>query len=105
MNNTDILAIANKWFDAFNEHDLEKLLALYDNNAEHYSPKLKVRAPETKGFIKGKESLRNWWKDSFDRLPSLKYSPTQFIADDTKVFMQYTRYVNDEEDLTVGEVL
>ena len=32
--------IANKWFEAFNEHDLEKLLSLYDNNAQHYSPKL-----------------------------------------------------------------
>ena len=105
MPNTNILAIANKWFDAFNEHDLEKLLALYDDNAQHYSPKLKARKPETNGLINGKDALRNWWKDSFDRLPTLKYIPTQFIADDTKVFMQYTRQVQGEEDLTVGEVL
>jgi hypothetical protein len=105
MSNTYVLDIANKWFDAFNEHDLEKLLALYDNNAQHYSPKLKVRNPETNGLIKGKDALRSWWKDSFERLPSLKYIPKQFIADDTKVFMQYTRQVDGEEDLSVGEVL
>ena len=48
--------IALKWFEAFNEHDLEKLLSLYDDNAEHFSPKLKVRQPETNGLIKGKDA-------------------------------------------------
>ena len=44
MNNR---AIALIWFAAFNEHDLEKLLSLYDENATHYSPKLKIHQPET----------------------------------------------------------
>ena len=65
--------IATKWFAAFNEHNLENLLSLYDDNAQHYSPKLKIRLPETNGLIKGKQALREWWKDAFDRLPSLKY--------------------------------
>jgi hypothetical protein len=50
--------IALKWFEAFNEHDLEKLLALYDEKAEHYSPKLKIKQPDTKGLIIGKPALR-----------------------------------------------
>lgn len=60
-----LLSIAMQWFDAFNEHNLEKLLALYHNDAHHYSPKLKIRAPETKGFIVGKDALRSWWRDCF----------------------------------------
>ena len=105
MSESPLTVIARQWFDAFNQHDLEKLVALYADDAEHYSPKLKVRNPETKGLIKGKETLRLWWKDSFKRLPSLKYEPQQFIADDSRIFMQYIRYVNGEENLTVGEVL
>lgn len=97
--------IALNWFDAFNEHDLEKLLALYDDNAQHYSPKLKIRQPETKGLIKGKQALREWWKDSFNRLPSLKYQMVKLIADDEQIFMEYHRYVDGEEILNVGEVL
>jgi ketosteroid isomerase-like protein len=97
--------IAVKWFDAFNTHDLEKLLVLYHENAEHYSPKLKVRKPETNGLIKGKATLRDWWKDAFDRLPSLKYEVKKLTADDDQVFMEYIRHVNGEEDLSVGEVL
>ncbi len=97
--------IAVKWFEAFNEHDLEKLLALYDDNAQHYSPKLKIRIPETLGLIKGKQALREWWKDAFDRLPSLQYEVIKLTADDEQVFMEYTRRVNGEDDLSVGEVL
>jgi predicted SnoaL-like aldol condensation-catalyzing enzyme len=97
--------IALKWFGAFNEHNLEKLLSLYDDNAQHYSPKLKVRHPETRGFVQGKDALRSWWKDAFDRLPTLKYEVVKLTADDGQVFMEYTRYVEGEAPLSVGEVL
>lgn len=97
--------IATKWFEAFNEHDLEKLLSLYDDNAQHFSPKLKVRKPETQGLIKGKAALREWWQDAFDRLPSLQYEVIKLTADEEQVFMEYIRHVEGEENLSVGEVL
>jgi hypothetical protein len=83
------LTIAHQWFAAFNAHDLEDLLTLYADDAQHYSPKLKIRQPATNGLITGKKALRSWWQDSFDRLPSLSYEPTQCIADDSNVFMEY----------------
>lgn len=98
-------SIALAWFEAFNNHDLEKLLSLYHEHAEHYSPKLKVRQPETNGLIKGKAALRAWWQDAFNRLPTLKYEVLNLIADDQSVFMEYVRHVQGEADLQVGEVL
>ena len=105
MRENPLIAIAKQWFEAFNDHNLEALLALYQDNAEHYSPKLKIKHPETKGLILGKNALRSWWGESFERLPSLKYIPKQFIADDFAVFMEYTRQVEGEETFRVGEVL
>jgi limonene-1,2-epoxide hydrolase len=105
MNPQDLKNIASLWFKAFNEHNLENLLALYDDSAEHYSPKLKIREPETNGLIIGKDALRNWWKDCFERLPTLKYEVNKLTADSEQVFMEYTRKVNGEEDMKVGEVL
>ena len=97
--------IATKWFEAFNAHDLEKLLSLYNDNAQHYSPKLKIRMPETQGLIKGKQALREWWQDAFDRLPTLQYEVIKLTADEDQVFMEYVRRVDGEDDLSVGEVL
>lgn len=105
MKSESLKQIAHKWFDAFNKHDLEALLNLYDENAEHYSPKLKDRKPETKGYIKSKDQLRTWWADAFKRLPSLKYEIIKLTASDDQVFMEYIRHVTNEADLRVGEVL
>jgi predicted SnoaL-like aldol condensation-catalyzing enzyme len=97
--------IAIQWFEAFNNHDVEAILKLYDDNAQHYSPKLKVHHPETNGLIKGKAALNKWWTDAFARLPDLKYHVLKFTADANQVFMEYIRKTPNEPDLQVGEVL
>jgi ketosteroid isomerase-like protein len=98
-------AIAIKWLAAFNEHNLDNLLALYAEDAQHYSPKLKQHLPETNGLVTGKNTLRNWWKDAFDRLPTLQYKATSLTANSERIFMEYTRHVAGEKELLVAEVL
>ena len=97
--------IAIKWFEAFNTHNLEALLALYHDEAKHYSPKLKIRQPETNGLVQGKNALRAWWQDAFDRLPSLNYLYTTLTANSDRVFMEYIRKVDGEPEMLVAEVL
>jgi ketosteroid isomerase-like protein len=98
-------SIAFKWFDAFNTHNLEQLLSLYDDDAQHFSPKLKIRQPETNGLVIGKHAMREWWKDAFDRLPSLNYKVTSLTANGDRVFMEYLRTADNEEELLIAEVL
>ena len=99
------LSIAHAWFEAFNSHNLEKLLSLYDDEAEHFSPKLKIRHPETNGLVTGKSALRTWWQEAFDRLPTLNYKVKSLTANSDRVFMEYIRTVEKEEDILVAEVL
>ena len=105
MTSEKLQSIAFKWFDAFNSHNLEQLLSLYDDEAKHYSPKLKIRKPETSGLVIGKQAMREWWQDAFDRLPSLKYKVTSLTVNTDRVFMEYVRTVDGEEDMLVAEVL
>lgn len=98
-------SIAFKWFETFNNKELEKLLSLYDEDAVHFSPKLKTYKPESNGLVTGKEALREWWKDAFERLPSLNYKVKSVTANGDRVFMEYIRTVTGEEDLLVAEVL
>lgn len=105
MQPRDIQYIAMQWFEAFNAKQLDKLLNLYTEDAEHFSPKLKIRQPETNGLVKGREAMRVWWQDAFDRLPTLHYKVKTLTANEYRVFMEYTRSVEGEEDMQVAEVL
>jgi hypothetical protein len=105
MNSNKNKDIAKIWVEAFNQKKLDELLSLYHEDARHYSPKLKIRKPETGGLIKGKAALREWWKDAFERLPDLKYEIVKLTADDEQVFIEYIRHTVREEDLRVAEVL
>lgn len=105
MSSETLQSIAFRWFEAFNTKQLEKLLALYDDEAQHFSPKLKIRQPETKGLVVGKSAMRAWWQDAFDRLPSLHYKVTSLTANTDRVFMEYIRQVDGEDDMLVAEVL
>lgn len=105
MSPETLQSIAFRWFEAFNTKQLEKLLSLYDDEAQHFSPKLKIRQPETNGLVVGKAAMRAWWQDAFDRLPSLNYKVTSLTANTDRVFMEYIRQVDGEEDMLVAEVL
>ena len=98
-------SIAFRWFEAFNTKQLDKLLSLYDEEAQHFSPKLKMHQPETKGLVVGKDAMRAWWQDAFNRLPSLHYKVTSLTANSDRIFMEYIRQVDGEEDMLVAEVL
>lgn len=105
MTNEELIKLAESWVEAFNTKDLEALLSLYHEDAKHYSPKLKVRQPETEGLIQHKVNLRKWWQDAFDRLPSLQYELIRLTPYQDRIFMEYLRRVDHEEDIYVGEML
>ncbi|HRH67332.1 MAG TPA: nuclear transport factor 2 family protein [Bacteroidia bacterium] len=105
MNHLKILEIAQAWFAAFNNKNLEALLQLYAEDANHFSPKLKLRQPETGGWISGKEALRKWWEDAFQRLPTLHYEIKTLTANDERVFMEYQREAEGEATQMIAEVL
>jgi 8-oxo-dGTP pyrophosphatase MutT (NUDIX family)/ketosteroid isomerase-like protein len=103
-----LVALARAWLAAFNEHALDRLLALYHDDAVHFSPKLKARRPETGGLVRGQAALRDWWTDSFARLPGLHYAERSITTAPTaatagRVLLEYERTVPGEPPLAVAE--
>ena len=105
MTESALKAIARSWLTAFNARHLDALLVLYADDAVHESPKLRVRDPESRGLIRGKNALHAWWRDAMDRLPQLRYEELHLTASDNRVFMEYVRHNPGEEDMRVAEVL
>lgn len=99
-----LASIARAWIAAFNARDLDRLLALYGDDAVHTSPKLRDRQPESKGEIRGKAALRAWWADSYERLPQLRYEERHLTATGDRVFLEYDRVLPGEPTLRVAEL-
>lgn len=105
MDLLDLIDIARRWLACFERADVEGLLALYAEDAEHTSPKIRARHPDTGGALRGKAALRAWWADAFGRIPGLRYVEQTLTSDGTRVFMEYLRHAPGEPDLPVAEVL
>jgi ketosteroid isomerase-like protein len=97
-------AIGRAWIEAFNAHDVERLLTLYSEDARHTSPKIRALHPETDGHLHGKSALREWWAEALQRLPDLSYALTSVTASDDRVFLEYVRQTKGSPDLPVAEV-
>ncbi|MFH1235881.1 MAG: nuclear transport factor 2 family protein [Parcubacteria group bacterium] len=92
-----LTALARQWIDAMNGHDIEAVLALYADDADHTSP--------ATDFISGKGSLREWWSGCFDRLPSLRYVVLSITAQEpNRVILEYQRLADSQPAWAVAEV-
>lgn len=101
---SDTRPVAERWLACFEARDLDGLLALYADDATHASPKIRERHPETGGKVLGKAAMRVWWADSFVRLPTMRYLPTQITAGPDSVLLEYMRHVDGEPDLPIAQV-
>lgn len=104
MSAADNLRIAHAWLDCFNKYDVDALVALYDDEATHTSPKIRALHPDTGGKLLGKAALSQWWRDSNARLPGLRYELTAATANDERVFVEYVRHSPSDPPMPVAEV-
>lgn len=96
--------LGRAWLDAFNAHDVPRLVALYAEDATHTSPKIRTLHPQTGGKLLGRAALTDWWLDALKRLPTLRYEELTVTADDDRVFLEYLRHAPDGPPYPVAEV-
>ena len=58
---SDIAALGREWIAAWNSHDLERVLALYTDDAEMTSDKIQALGFEASGTLRGKDRLGEYW--------------------------------------------
>lgn len=97
-------ALGRAWLAAFNAHDLDALVALYEEDATHTSPKIRALHPQTGGKLVGRSAIRGWWADALKRLPTLRYEELTVTANGDRVFLEYLRHAPDGPPYPVAEV-
>ena len=101
---SDTVALAHRWMELFNAHDIEGLVALYAEDCRHTSPKIRAMFPDTQGQLVGKDALRTWWQDALARLPQLRYETLHVTGDAQRVVVEYLRHAPGQPVLPVAEV-
>lgn len=89
----DIAALGREWIGAWNSHDLERVLALYTEDAEMTSDKIQALGFEAGGTLRGKDRLRAYWGKALAMLPNLRFDliDTYVSPDSMVVFYQNER--------------
>ena len=89
----DIAALGREWIAAWNSHDLERVLALYADDAEMTSDKIQALGFAPSGTLRGKDRLRAYWGKALTMLPNLRFDliDTYVSPDSVVVFYQNER--------------
>ena len=89
----DIAALGREWIAAWNSHDLERVLALYTEDAEMTSDKIQALGFDAGGTLRGKDRLRAYWGKALAMLPNLRFDliDTYVSPDSVVVFYQNER--------------
>lgn len=64
---------AHEWIAAWNSHDLERILAHYEDDFEMCSPLIVERRHEPSGVLRGKAAIRPYWARSLDAEPPIRF--------------------------------
>jgi ketosteroid isomerase-like protein len=68
-----LAALGRQWIAAWNSHDLERVLALYAEDAEMTSDKIPALGFDASGTLHGKDRLRLYWGKALELLPELHF--------------------------------
>ncbi len=61
------------WIEAWNSHDLERILSHYSDDFVMSSPRIAVVAGEPSGVLHGKVAIGAYWKRALALAPELRF--------------------------------
>jgi hypothetical protein len=73
MTSDQVWTFAREWIAAWNKHDLERILAHYDDSVELTSPVAAQLLGKPDGEVAGKASLRSYFQRGLEVYPELHF--------------------------------
>jgi hypothetical protein len=89
------------WLEAWNAHEVDALLAHFDDNVTFTSPMARLIVPNSNGVIEGKESLRLYWQEGMRLIPDLHFELIDFYVGVNVLVINY----RNQKGARVNEVL
>lgn len=71
---------ATDWLDAWNSHDLGRILSHYADDFAMSSPAIIAIAGEPSGTLKGKDAVGAYWAKALQLFPDLRFEPVATLV-------------------------
>ena len=71
---------AREWVAAWNSHDLDRILAHYEDDFEMSSPIIRTLGGEPSGKLRGKAAVGAYWAKALQKFPDLRFELVQALA-------------------------
>ena len=89
MDNAYAEKFATEWIEAWNSHDLERVLAHYADDFEMNSPYIVQIAGEQSGRLKGKEAVGAYWTKALAMIPDLHFELISTLVGVNSITLHY----------------
>lgn len=93
--------IAADWIEAWNAHDLERILTHYAEDLEFVSPLVVTRLGRSDGTIRTRADLRAYFEPSLEKDSTLRFTLIDVMAGVSSVTLVYRNH----RDLIVAEIM
>lgn len=80
---------AAEWIEAWNSHDIERIMAHYDESLRFSSPKLAQLIPSSGGKLHSKEAVRSYWVKALAAQPDLHFESIAVLKGVESVVIHY----------------
>lgn len=98
VTNESAAAFAHAWYEAWNAHDVDAIMALYAEGIEHTSPFIVRYTPQGETppkSIKGKAGVRAYFARALMKNSDLKFIPMHLTVGMESVILVYRRMNGD----------
>jgi len=80
---------AREWVEAWNAHDLERILSHYEDDFEMSSPVIVKMVGEASGTLRGKPAVRAYWAKALAAAPDLRFELVSALSGVDSVTLYY----------------
>jgi len=89
VNQLFVTQFARDWIDAWNSHDLDKIMSHYEDDFEMSSPVIIPVTGEVSGILRGKPAVGAYWAKALKLNPSLRFELITILAGVDSVTLYY----------------
>lgn len=77
------------WIEAWNSHDLQRILAHYSDDFTMSSPRIATVAGEPSGTLVGKSAVAAYWRKALDLVPDLHFDLISTLVGADSIVLYY----------------